>query len=149
MHKRHPYAGLVRFWIHLHKKGYTRSIAGLYRCMKRLGLKTQPQKNKSYTPKPYQQAIFPGEKVQIDVKAILSSCIVGQAKEQGEKRYQYTAIDKCTRVCFIAAFKEHPPIHPSGSCSSLCVVSLSKYKRYRLTTRQSSQSVFKRRLRRI
>lgn len=107
MRKRRPNTGLVRFWVRLRKKGYTRSIAGLYRCMKRLGLKTStPKKKPVYQPKPYQQAIFPGEKVQIDVKVVPAVCIVGQAKEQGEKMYQYTAIDECTRFRFIAAFKE-------------------------------------------
>ena len=75
--------------------------------MKRLGLKTStPKKKPVYQPKPYQQATFPGEKVQIDVKVVPTACIVGQAKEQGEKMYQYTAIDECTRFRFIAEFKE-------------------------------------------
>jgi len=60
----------------------------------------------SENAKPYEQATFPGQKVQIDVKVVPSVCIVGQAKEQGEKMYQYTAIDECTRFRFIAAFKE-------------------------------------------
>ena len=42
----------------------------------------------------------------IDVKVVSSTCIVGQAKERGEKMYQYTAIDECMRFRFIAAFKE-------------------------------------------
>ena len=106
MRKRRPNTGLVRFWVRLRKKGYTRSIAGLYRCMKRLGLKAEKAKKPAYKPKPYEQATFPGQKVQIDVKVVPSVCIVGQAKEQGEKMYQYTAIDECTRFRFIAAFKE-------------------------------------------
>ena len=115
MRKRRPNTGLVRFWVRLRKKGYTRSIAGLYRCMKRLGLKTTRKPKKLvYKPKPYQQATFPGEKVQIDVKGVPSACIVGQAKEHGEKMYQYTAIDECTRFCFIAAFKEQ------STYSSMC-----------------------------
>ena len=74
--------------------------------MKRMGLKTNKPKKPVYQPKPYQQATFPGEKVQIDVKVVPSACIVGQAKDQGEKMYQYTAIDECTRFRFTAAFKE-------------------------------------------
>ena len=106
MRKRHTNTGLVRFWVCLRQKGYTRSIAGLYRCMRRLGLQTVKPKKPAYKPKPYKQATFPGEKVQIDVKVVPSACIVGDAKEQGEKMYQYTAIDECTRFRFIAAFKE-------------------------------------------
>ena len=85
MRKRRPNTGLVRFWVRLRKKGYTRSIAGLYRCMKRLGLKAEKAKKPAYKPKPYEQATFPGQKVQIDVKVVPSVCIVGQAKEQGRE----------------------------------------------------------------
>ena len=106
MRKYHPHDGLVRFWVLLRRKGYTRSIPGLYRCMKRLGLKAQKPKNPKYVPKPYHNATFPGEKVQVDVKVVPSSCMVGEAKEQGVKMYQYTAIDECTRLRFIAAFPE-------------------------------------------
>ena len=48
---------------------------------------------------------FPGQRVQIDVKVVPASCIVGDAK--GEKFYQYTAIDEYSRFRYIAAFKEH------------------------------------------
>ena len=62
--------------------------------MKRLGLKTsKPKKKPVYQPKPYQQATFPGEKVQIDVKVVPAACIVGQAKEQGEKMYQNSLVE--------------------------------------------------------
>ena len=114
MRKRHPNTGLVRFRVRLRKKGYTRSITGLYRCMKRLGRKAEKAKKPAYKPKPYEQATFPGEKVQIDVKVVPSVCIVGQTKEQAEKMYQYTAIAECTRFRFIAAFKEQ------STYSSMC-----------------------------
>ena len=114
MRKRRPNTGLICFWVRLRKKGYTRSIAGLYRCMKRLGLKAGKAKKPAYKPKPYEQATVPGQKVQIDVKVVPSVCIVGQAKEQGEKMYQYTAIDEYTRFRFIAAFKEQ------STYSSMC-----------------------------
>ena len=61
--------------------------------MKRLGLKTRKPKKPVYRPKPYQQATFPGEKVQIDVKFVPTACIVGQAKEQGEKMYQNSLVE--------------------------------------------------------
>ena len=82
--------------------------------MKRLGLKAEKAKKTAYKPKPYEQAIFPGQKVQIDVKVVPSACIVGQAKEQGEKMYRYTEIDECTRFRFIAACKEQ------STYSSMC-----------------------------
>ena len=50
MRKRRPNTGLVRFRVHLRKKGYTRSITGLYRCMKRLGRKAEKAKKTAYKP---------------------------------------------------------------------------------------------------
>ena len=35
MRKRNPNAGLVVFWIKLRKRGYTRSITGLYRILRK------------------------------------------------------------------------------------------------------------------
>lgn len=106
MRRRNPNAGLVVFWVKLRTRGYKRSITGLYRCLKRIGLKKESLPNPKYIPKPYQKALFPGEKVQIDVKVVPSACIVGEAKDCGEKMFQYTAIDECTRVRYLEAFKE-------------------------------------------
>lgn len=47
---------------------------------------------------------FPRQRVQIDVKFVPSSCIVGDS--QGDKYYQYTSIDEYPRFRYIAAFKE-------------------------------------------
>ena len=107
MRRRHPHDGLVVCWVRLREKGYTRSISGLYRCLKRMGLMGKKLPNpKRYIPKPYQEAKFPGEKVQVDVKIVPSACIVGEAAAQGERLVQYTAIDECTRYRYIAAFRE-------------------------------------------
>ena len=48
---------------------------------------------------------YPGQRVQIDVKFVPDSCIVGAAK--GQKFYQYTAIDEYSRYRYIEAFEEH------------------------------------------
>ncbi len=106
LRRRNPNAGLVVFWVKLRQHGYTRSITGLYRCLQRIGLKKQTLPNPKYIPKPYKKAAFPGEKVQIDVKVVPSVCIVGDAKTCGEKMYQYTALDECTRVRYLEAFNE-------------------------------------------
>ena len=105
MRKRNPNSGLVVFWVKLMQKGYTRSITGLYRVLKRTGEMAVKPKNPKYIPKPYEKMYFPGQRVQVDVKFVPSSCIVGKA--QGEKYYQYTAIDEYSRFRYIAAFKEH------------------------------------------
>ena len=104
MRKRNPNAGLVVFWVKLRQRGYTRSITGLYRVLKRSGEMAVKLKNPKYIPKPYEQMQFPGQRVQIDVKVVPSSCLVGEA--EGEKFYQYTAIDEYSRFRYIAPFKE-------------------------------------------
>ena len=48
---------------------------------------------------------YPGQRVQIDVKFVPDSCIVGAAK--GQKFYQYTAIDEYSRFRYLEAFEEH------------------------------------------
>lgn len=105
MRRRNPNAGLVVFWVKLRQRGYTRSITGLYRLLKKTGEMAVKLKNPKYIPKKYEQMRFPGQRVQIDVKVVPASCIVGEAK--GEKFYQYTAIDEYSRFRYIAAFKEH------------------------------------------
>ena len=104
MRRRNPHDGLVVFWVKLRLRGYSRSVTALYRCLKRLNLQVVKLPNPKYVPKPYKKALFPGEKVQVDVKHVPSSCIVGDAA--GKKMYQYTAIDECTRFRYIAAFQE-------------------------------------------
>jgi Integrase core domain. len=118
MHRRNPHDGLVVFWIKLRKRGYSRSLTSLYRCMQRMGLRAQKLPNPKYIPKPYQKALFPGEKVQIDVKYVPSACIVGEAC--GQKMYQYTAIDECTRFRYIAAFQEASTYSSTLFLEQLC-----------------------------
>lgn len=95
-------------WVKLRSKGYSRSVTGLYRCLRRLGIRPDKLVNskKKYKPKPYQNATFPGEKVQIDVKVVPRACITDQYAEGGGKLYQYTAIDECTRMRYLCGFEE-------------------------------------------
>ena len=108
MFRRNPHDGLVVFWVKPRRKGYRRSITGLFRCMGRLALRHAKLENpkKKYTPKPYHNATFPGEKVQIDVKVVPRACLTGKYAENGGKLYQYTAIDEYTRMRYLAAFEE-------------------------------------------
>lgn len=105
MRKRNMHTGLVVFWVKLKQRGYSRSITGLYRLLKRLDLTPVKLPNPKYTPKPYEQMLYPGQRIQIDVKVVPSSCIVGDAK--GQKFYQYTAIDEFSRFRYLEAFEEH------------------------------------------
>lgn len=104
MRKRNTNAGLVVFWVKLRQRGYSRSITGLYRVLQKTGQLTVKPPNPKYIPKPYEKMLYPGQRVQIDVKVVPTSCIVGDAK--GEKFYQYTAIDEYSRFRYLEAFKE-------------------------------------------
>ena len=111
MRRRNPNVGLVVFWVKLRQRGYSRSLSGLYRFLRKRGQMAVKLPNPKYIPKPYKQADYPGQKVQIDVKYVPSSCLVGvaaeEAKENGGYYYQYTFIDEYSRFRYLEAFKEH------------------------------------------
>ena len=79
MRRRNPTTGLIVLWVKLRQRGYTRSISGLYRVLRRSG--------------------------QIDVKFVPAACLAGEAKKQ--KFYQYTFIDEYSRFRYLEAFEEH------------------------------------------
>ena len=105
MRRRNPNAGLVIFWVKLMQRGYSRSISGLYRFLRKQKMMAVKPANPKYIPKPYEQMLFPGQRIQIDVKFGPSICLVNQA--QGQSFFQYTAIDEYSRWRFVEAFEEH------------------------------------------
>ena len=107
MRKKNIHTGLVVFWVKLRQRGYTRSITSLWRVLKRRGLSPVKPPNPKYIPKPYEKMYYPGQRVQIDVKFVPDVCIVGEAKAEGKKFYQYTAIDEYSRFRYLEAFEEH------------------------------------------
>ncbi|MBR3593744.1 MAG: transposase [Clostridia bacterium] len=92
----------IMLWDKLRENGYTRCYNSLLRAIKRLKLEETPEKRKGYKPKPYQRAEYPGQKVQIDVKFVPAYCVAN-----GQKYYQYTAVDECTKYCFREMYDEH------------------------------------------
>ena len=60
MRRRNPNAGLVVFWVKLMQRGYTRSIIGLYRVLRRQGEMAVKPANPKYVPKPYEKMQYPG-----------------------------------------------------------------------------------------
>ena len=99
--------GLVVLWIKLKRVGYTRSITSLYRVMQRLGIYNKaPSKKKENEPKAYEQMVYPGERVQIDVKYVPAKSLTKEVKEKDGRYYQYTAIDEYTRKRVLWASKE-------------------------------------------
>ena len=60
------------------------------------------QKRTARKNKPYARAEYAGQKVQVDVKFVPSYCVTN-----GQKYYQYTAVDECTRWTYREMYNEH------------------------------------------
>lgn len=105
MRRRNPNAGIVVFWVKLRQRGYTRSISGLYRFLRKHGAMAVKLPNPKYVPKPYEQMKYPGQRVQIDVKFVPQVCIVGQSEPT--QWFQYTFLDEFSRFRYLEAFQEH------------------------------------------
>ena len=71
MRRRNPNAGLVVFWVKLMERGYSRTITGLYRVLKRLEQMPIHLPNPKYIAIPYEAMTYPGQRVQVDVKHVL------------------------------------------------------------------------------
>ena len=91
----------ILLWATVKEKGYTRSYASMGRVLNKWLSAEEKAKAKANKSKPYQRAEYPGEKVQIDVKYVPSRCVAG-----GEKYYQFTAVDECTRWTFREMYDE-------------------------------------------
>lgn len=89
-------------WMKIREKGYTRSYKSMCRALKRMQLQSEEKARHSYKPKPYEAALYPGQKVQIDVKFVPSRCVAGDTKY-----YQYTAIDEYSRLVYREMYEEH------------------------------------------
>ncbi len=101
MRRRNPALGLIDLWCRLRDRGYTRCPESLYRVLKRMGTLPEPLKKQPYKPKPYEQMTYPGQRVQIDVKVVPRACC-----PNGQRLFQYTAIDEFSRLRFLAAYEE-------------------------------------------
>jgi len=92
---------MMMLWDALRKRGYKRSYTSLVRVVNKW-IKPEIKQKQSRKPKPYQRAEYPGQKVQVDVKFVPSYCVFN-----GQKYYQYTAVDECTRWTFREMYDEH------------------------------------------
>ena len=102
MRRRNPKLGLTELWYRLKKRGYTRTVESLYRCLRREGLIKDKPAKKIRKPKPYEQMTHPGERIQIDVKVVPRSCLANRE----ERLFQYTAIDEYSRYRILGAYPE-------------------------------------------
>ena len=106
MRRRNQNAGLVVFWVKLMERGYTRTITGLYRVLRRLDQMPVHLPNPKYIAKPYEEMTYPGQRIQIDVKHVPASCIVSQDDHRSHKYYQFTAIDEYSRFRYVEGFDD-------------------------------------------
>jgi len=92
----------IVLWDTLRQKGYTRQYNSMNRVLNKWLSDEERKKQKANKPKPYCRAEYPGQKIQIDVKFVPVYCVAN-----GQKYYQYTAIDECTRIVFREMYDEH------------------------------------------
>lgn len=113
LRRRHPNIGLQDLWLILRDKyGYTRTIQGLAKALKRLGKPTDPHVRSSPTcrrPKEYEKMDYPGQRIQIDVKEVPKVCLSLEFQEKHPflKLYQYTSIDEYSRYRVLEGYLEH------------------------------------------
>lgn len=91
----------IRLWDSLRKSGYTRNYYSMLRVIRKWVEPEIERRNKRKAQE-YQRAMYPGQKIQVDVKFVPSNCIT-----DGKKYYQYTAVDECTRWAFRYMYNEH------------------------------------------
>jgi len=106
---------IILLWDSLRKSGYKRSYYSLVRVINKW-LKPEQKKKSARKLMPYERATYPGKKVQIDVKFVPSYCV-----SNGQKYYQYTAIDECTRVVFRELYDEHSTYSSADFLKKLAV----------------------------
>ena len=92
---------MIMLWDALRKKGYSRCYTSLVRVVNKW-IKPEVKKKQTKKPQPYKRADYLGQKVQVDVKFVPSYCVAN-----GEKYYQYTAVDECSRWTFREMYDEH------------------------------------------
>lgn len=89
-------------WYNACQKGYCRCYQTFLITVRKLEGKTKPPKKPKKKPQEYKRAEYPGQKVQIVVKYVPSSC-----PSDGKKYYQYTAIGECKRLPYRQVYDEH------------------------------------------
>ena len=101
--KRHKWTDLLLAYQELvERDGYTRSYGGFKRVAAKLKSEKPDKKKRKRKLKPYKRAEYPGQKIQIDVKYEPSYCVT-----DGQKYYQYTAVDECSRWTYREMYDEH------------------------------------------
>ena len=101
--KKHKWHDLILAFQDMKEKyGYSRSYGGFKRVAAKLKADKPTKKKKKRKPKPYKRADYIGQKIQIDVKFVPSYCVV-----DGNKYYEYIAVDECSRWAYRQMYDEH------------------------------------------
>lgn len=100
--KKHHWTDILLAYQEAVEKGYSRSYGGFKRMVRKLYEEKGNKKRRKRKNKPYQRAEYPGQKVQVDVKFVPSECAV-----DGQKYYQFTAVDECSRWTLREMYDEH------------------------------------------
>ena len=91
--------------------GVKLSVYGIYRVLVRAG-EVKPRKTRPRKKPLYYQMLYPGQRVQVDVK-YMPKIRLGNRPETYQE-YQYTAIDDCTRLRFVNTYEELCPANSVG-----------------------------------
>ncbi|MDD4157499.1 MAG: hypothetical protein PHY08_13115 [Candidatus Cloacimonetes bacterium] len=91
--------GLAEVYVQALKRGYKRSYGSMVKQISKINresasLQKQLRRN-VYTKHEEVRGKYPGDKVQIDIKYVPEECV--KFKGNGNKYYQITAIDECSR----------------------------------------------------
>lgn len=91
----------IRLWDSLQKSGYTRNYYSMLRVIRKW-VEPEIERRSKRKAQEYKRAMYPGQKIQVDVKFVPSNCIT-----DGKKYYQYTAVDECSRWTYRYMYDEH------------------------------------------
>ena len=100
--KKNKWRDIILAYQGARERGYSRSFGCFSRTVRKLREQKPGKVKKKRKNKPYQRAAYPGQKVQVDVKFVPSECVT-----DGNKYYQYTAVDECTRWTYRCMYAEH------------------------------------------
>ena len=100
--KKHKWRDTILAYQDARERGYSRSFGCFSKTVRKIQSQKPGKVKKKRKNKPYQRAEYPGQKVQVDVKFVPSECVM-----DGNKYYQYTAVDECTRWTYRYMYDEH------------------------------------------
>ena len=95
-YRKFGYEGLAEVYVKARKEGYSRTYDSMWRIIRKMKGNTKEKPKKPHKrKKKAEQAKYPGERVQIDIKYVPEECIQFGTRDQ--KYYQITALDEYTR----------------------------------------------------